>query len=62
MAEKTVSINFRVTPEFKALLELAAAQEHRTQTNLLEKLLYDHCKRSGALDELRDNVKQGEGQ
>jgi hypothetical protein len=62
MAEKTVSINFRVTPEFKALLELAATQEHRTQTNLLEKLLYDHCVRTGAMDVHRDNISKREGQ
>lgn len=43
-AEKNVSISFRVTPEFKALLERAAAHEQRSQTNLLEKLLFDYCR------------------
>ena len=48
-AEKTVSVSFRVTPEFKELLEVAAAREQRSQTNLLEKLLFDHCRRLGVL-------------
>jgi uncharacterized protein (DUF1778 family) len=48
-AEKTVSVSFRVTPEFKRLLELAARNDQRSQTNLLEKLLFDHCRQIGAL-------------
>lgn len=46
-AEKNVSISFRVTPEFKFLLERAAAHEQRSQTNLLEKLLFDYCRTHG---------------
>ena len=46
-AEKTVSISFRVSPEFKALLEAAALREHRSQTNMLEALLLDHCRKHG---------------
>jgi len=42
---KSVSISFRVTPEFKRLLERVAISERRSQTNLLEKLVYDHCQR-----------------
>lgn len=41
--EKTETLNLRVTPEFKQLLRDAAAAEHRSQTNLLEKLVRDHC-------------------
>lgn len=48
-AEKTVSVSFRVTPEFKELLEVAAAHEQRSRTNLLEKLLFDHCRQLGVL-------------
>lgn len=48
-AEKSISIGFRVTPEFKQLLELAAKQEQRSKTNLLEKLLIDHCRARGLL-------------
>ena len=42
--EKNVSISFRVTPEFKSLLELAAEHEKRSHTNLLKKLLFDYCR------------------
>lgn len=42
-AEKTIAISFRVSPHFKRMLEAAAAREHRSQTNMLEKLLFDYC-------------------
>ena len=48
-AGKTVSVSFRVTPEFRELLEVAAAREQRSRTNLLEKLLFDHCRHLGIL-------------
>ena len=44
---KTISISFRVTPEFKELLAMAATRERRSRTNLLEKLLFDHCRETG---------------
>lgn len=46
---KTVFVSLRVTPEFKSLLELAARQDQRTKTNLLEKLLLDYCREKGLL-------------
>jgi uncharacterized protein (DUF1778 family) len=46
-AEKTVSVSFRVSPRFKALLEAAAANEHRSLTNMLETLLFSHCAKKG---------------
>ena len=46
-AEKTVSVSFRVSPTFKAMLEAAAARENRSQTNLLETLLMRHCELYG---------------
>ena len=56
-AEKTVSVSFRVTPEFKELLEVAAAREQRSRTNLLEKLLFDHCRQLGVLPTSREAKK-----
>lgn len=44
-AEKNVSVSFRATPEFKSLLELAATHEKRSQTNLLGRLLFVHCRK-----------------
>ena len=46
-AEKTIAVSFRVSPRFKLLLEAAAAREHRSQTNMLETLLFDFCEQQG---------------
>jgi uncharacterized protein (DUF1778 family) len=42
-AEKSISMSFRVTPKFKALLEMAAVRENRSLTNMLETLVFAHC-------------------
>jgi hypothetical protein len=47
VAEKSVSISFRVSPKFKVLLEAAAAREHRSLTNMLEILLFTYCDQQG---------------
>ena len=36
-------MSFRFAPEVKALLEKAAALEHRSQANFLESLIRTHC-------------------
>jgi len=46
-AEKTIAVSFRVSPDFKQLLETAAARERRSQTNMLETLLFDFCEQHG---------------
>ena len=46
-AEKTVSMSFRVSPKFKALLDVAAAGENRSLTNMLETLVFAHCQQRG---------------
>jgi uncharacterized protein (DUF1778 family) len=51
-AEKTVSMSFRVSPRFRAMLQAAATREHRSLTNMLETLLYEHCERRGLADVL----------
>jgi hypothetical protein len=40
-------MSFRVTPEFKQFLELAARLEKRSRTNMLEVLLLDYCRVNG---------------
>ena len=47
--EKSETLSMRVTPEVKRMLQLAAARERRSQTNLLEKLLVDYCRLAGLL-------------
>lgn len=44
---KNVSVSFRVSPRFKRLLEAAAARERRSQTNMLETLLFAYCEAHG---------------
>jgi uncharacterized protein (DUF1778 family) len=36
-------MSFRVSPKFKALLDMAAARENRSLTNMLETLLFAYC-------------------
>jgi len=49
--DKTETLSMRVTPEVKRMLQLAAAREQRSQTNLLEKLLADYCLAAGLVTE-----------
>ena len=46
-ARKTEAVNFRMAPDVKELLRLAAEQEHRTLTNMLEVLVLQHCEQRG---------------
>lgn len=59
-AEKTVSMSFRVSPRFKALLEVAAARENRSLTNMLETLLFAHCEQHG-LKEAAEHTGKSKG-
>ena len=45
--EKSVAVSFRVSARFKRLLEAAASREHRSQTNMLEQLLFAYCEKQG---------------
>lgn len=44
---KSVSVSFRASPRFKEMLALAAAEERRSQANLLEMLLFSYCEKKG---------------
>lgn len=44
---KTTAINLRMSQDVKELLRLAAAQEHRTLSNMLEFLVLQHCEQRG---------------
>jgi predicted transcriptional regulator len=48
--EKSVAISFRVTPRFKRLLQVAASRVNRSQTNMLETLLFEYCQANGIDD------------
>jgi uncharacterized protein (DUF1778 family) len=44
---KTKAMTLRVTPDFKRLVDEAARLEKRSRTNLIEKLVLDHCRTVG---------------
>lgn len=48
--EKSVAVSFRVTPKFKRLLQVAASRVNRSQTNMLETLLFEYCQVNGIQD------------
>jgi hypothetical protein len=46
---KTAQINMKIEPALKAAAEQAAADDHRSLTSLVEKLLSDYCREHGFL-------------
>lgn len=57
-AEKTLSMSFRVSPKFNALLKAAAARQNRSLTNMLETLLFEHCEHHGVTARLPKGAKR----
>lgn len=60
-AGKTDTINARVRPDIKRLLQEAADYENRSQTNLLETLILDHCRKLGLIEKQRATRTKSEG-
>jgi hypothetical protein len=46
---KDAQVNLRLQPSLKAAAEAAAADDHRSLTSLIEKLLSDYLKKHGYL-------------
>ena len=46
---KTAQVNLRLMPELKKAAEKAAADDQRTLTSLVEKLLTEHLRKTGYL-------------
>ena len=46
---KTAQVNLRLDPSLKAAAEKAAADDHRSLTSLIEKLLTEHLRKEGYL-------------
>jgi hypothetical protein len=46
---KTAQVNLRIEPKLKAAAEKAAADDQRSFTSLVEKLLTDYLRRKGYL-------------
>lgn len=47
--KKTATLNLRIAPELKEAAEKAAADDQRSLTSLVEKLLADHLRDKGYL-------------
>jgi hypothetical protein len=47
MHERRIPVSFRVSQRFKQCLRLAAERDQRSQTNFIEKLVFDYCIREG---------------
>ncbi len=46
-SRKTATLNLRIDPELKSAAEKAAAEDRRSLTSLIEKLLADHIREQG---------------
>jgi len=46
---KTATLNLRIAPDLKDAADKAAADDQRSLTSLIEKLLTDHLKKNGYL-------------
>lgn len=44
-AAKITTLTFRIAPDLKEALRMAADQEHRSLANMVEVLIRDYCKR-----------------
>lgn len=44
---KTATLSFRIKPNLKDALRVAAAREHRSIANMVEVMVLDYCGREG---------------
>jgi hypothetical protein len=59
---KTATLTFRIAPELKEALRVAADQEHRSIANMVEILIRDHCERHGiAISHSEESKNSGAG-
>ena len=59
---KTATLTFRMDPDLKEALRLAAERERRSITNMIEVLIQDYCRENGIPIEPMDALdgKKGE--
>ncbi|MHA3905054.1 type II toxin-antitoxin system antitoxin [Castellaniella sp. WN] len=58
---KTATLTFRVDPGLKNGLRMAADQEHRSLSNMVEFLIRDYCERKGIPVSPSEEVKNNNG-
>jgi hypothetical protein len=60
--KKPIQVNLRMSAELKAAAEQAAADDHRSLTSLVEKLLTDYCRSTGHLPRDATPVRKAKDQ
>ncbi|GHU10671.1 hypothetical protein AGMMS50225_14640 [Betaproteobacteria bacterium] len=58
---KTATLTFRIDPELKEALRIAADQEHRSIANMVEVLIRDYCGQRGIAIPLSEETKNKHG-
>ena len=58
---KTATLTFRIDPGLKEALRIAAEQEHRSITNMVEVLIRGHCERRGIAIQPSDETRTTAG-
>ncbi len=58
---KTATVTFRINPEIKDALRLAAEREHRSLANMVEVLIREHCARVGIQTPTEGEIKETGG-
>lgn len=56
--KKNKTLNLRVSKEFKVALKLASDQERRSMGNMIEKLVFDYCKKKKLMDQVKRISKE----
>jgi hypothetical protein len=55
-SNKSATLTFRINPQLKEALQIAADQEHRSITNMVEVLIRDYCEQRGIKIPAREAV------
>lgn len=58
---KTATLTFRIDPELKEALRIAADQEHRSIANMVEVLIRDYCEQRGIAIPPSEETKNNHG-
>ena len=58
---KTATLTFRMDPDLKEALRLAAERERRSITNMIEVLIQEYCRENGVPIESTDAMEGEEG-
>jgi hypothetical protein len=58
---KTTTLTFRIEPDLKEALRMAAEQEHRSIANMVEVMIRDYCARVGVTIQDKEALRLDDG-